>query len=195
MPWSASDAKTHKKGLTSTQATAWAKIANSALAECQKKGDSDCEGRAIRTANAAVERVGKVAKLDTELGLSLGWASVVMKDNTLVEDRQGDVIEPQELEPAVFDFMKHHRATNEMHAGDEYPDTIVESVVVSPEKLELMFAKFWPDELLEQAKKHTPTGWWIGSQIDPTSETFQRVKSGELSMFSIEGAAERVEVA
>lgn len=53
MPWTAADAKKHKKGLNSTQAKAWAEIANNALKEY---GD---EGRAIRTANAKATRAKK----------------------------------------------------------------------------------------------------------------------------------------
>lgn len=53
MPWKASDADRHKKGLTPAQKSAWAKIANSALKEYN--GD---EGRAIRTANAKAPKTG-----------------------------------------------------------------------------------------------------------------------------------------
>lgn len=51
MPWKISDVDTHKKGLTDNQKEAWVKIANGILSECQKKGGTDCEGRAIRIAN------------------------------------------------------------------------------------------------------------------------------------------------
>jgi len=52
MPWTAADAKRFKKGLTSAQASQWAKIANGVLRSCQKSGGKDCEGRAIRVANS-----------------------------------------------------------------------------------------------------------------------------------------------
>jgi FtsZ-binding cell division protein ZapB len=52
MPWTASDAKKHKKGLTPTQAKKWAKIANATLKSCQANGGSDCEAVAIKTANS-----------------------------------------------------------------------------------------------------------------------------------------------
>jgi hypothetical protein len=35
-----------------------------------------------------------------------------------------------------------------------------------------------------------PTGWWVGFKLD--AETFRKVQDGRLSMFSIEGTAERV---
>ena len=64
MPWTASDAATHIKGLSDSQAAAWAKIANSALSECQGKGGSDCEGYAIRVANAKAKQTAKGAGVD-----------------------------------------------------------------------------------------------------------------------------------
>lgn len=50
MPWSAGDAKKHKKGLSKTEAKKWAEIANSILKET---GD---EAKAIRIANSRVGR-------------------------------------------------------------------------------------------------------------------------------------------
>ena len=52
MPWTASDAKRFKKGLTSAQAAKWAKIANAALKSCQAKGGKGCEASAIKIANS-----------------------------------------------------------------------------------------------------------------------------------------------
>ena len=52
MPWTASDAKRFKKGLTSAQAAKWAKIANAALKACQAKGGKNCEASAIKIANS-----------------------------------------------------------------------------------------------------------------------------------------------
>ncbi|MBM4240582.1 MAG: hypothetical protein FJ150_02755 [Euryarchaeota archaeon] len=53
MPWSAGDAKKHKKGLTSAQAKKWAEIANSVYRDCMSTKDNDkfCSGKAIRLAN------------------------------------------------------------------------------------------------------------------------------------------------
>lgn len=66
MPWTAAGADKHKKGLTPAQQSRWAAIANSVLAECRKTGGGDCEGRAIRIANArcgaAAKRVGRLQR-------------------------------------------------------------------------------------------------------------------------------------
>jgi Putative phage serine protease XkdF len=181
MPWTAADADRHIKGLSPSAQAAWAKIANQALADCG--GGSECEGKAVRIANAAAQRVGKIAKVDAAQGLVYGWASVVDDHGAPLEDLQGDVIEPAELEGAMVDFMQHHRAAGEMHKGAD-KGTVIESVVFTPEKMRAMG---FPDALIGEI----PTGAWIGVQLDPRSTTFAKVQSGELAMFSIQGHAAR----
>lgn len=58
MPWSASDAKRHKKGLSSEQSSKWAKIADSARAHYLGMGYSEkkADELAIRTANSRTKR-------------------------------------------------------------------------------------------------------------------------------------------
>jgi predicted RNA-binding Zn-ribbon protein involved in translation (DUF1610 family) len=58
MPWTASDAEEHtKKADTEAKQKKWAKVANSALESCIEDGgkQDECEGRAIRIANAAMD--------------------------------------------------------------------------------------------------------------------------------------------
>lgn len=55
MPWSVNEVDKHKKGLSDSQKQEWVKVANGTLAMCQKKGGTDCESAAIRTANARFE--------------------------------------------------------------------------------------------------------------------------------------------
>lgn len=59
MPWVEKDVDKHKKGLNAQQKRRWVKVANAILAECIKKGEkvSDCEAKAIRSANAAVNNM------------------------------------------------------------------------------------------------------------------------------------------
>jgi hypothetical protein len=52
MPWTVADVDKHKKGLTPAQKKEWVKVANGVLADCNKSGGSDCEGKAIRVANS-----------------------------------------------------------------------------------------------------------------------------------------------
>ena len=69
MPWTARDADRHAEGLTPQQRRVWARVANDALRRCTTAGGSaqNCEGRAIRQANAVARRV-------PEKGLDLGMA-------------------------------------------------------------------------------------------------------------------------
>jgi hypothetical protein len=60
MPWTAKDAEGHTKAAnTPKKQKTWAKIANKARADCIKGGGDakECDGRAIRIANAAVAKI------------------------------------------------------------------------------------------------------------------------------------------
>lgn len=117
--------------------------------------------------------------------LVFGYASVAaLPDGTLLEDLQGDVIAPEDLEKAAYDFAEHYRAVNEMHAGEDV-GAIVESFVLTPEKLAAM--GFPADVAKTMGVRH-----WIGARVSP--EVFAKVKAGTLRMFSIEGSAVREEV-
>jgi len=60
MPWSAGDATKHHKGATGKKGKLWARVANQVLS---KTGN---EGRAIREANAVVNRFGGLSGADLE---------------------------------------------------------------------------------------------------------------------------------
>lgn len=68
MPWTVADVESHKKDLSDEQKKAWVKIANEALADCIEEGtdEDECEGRAIRIANDAVEEVGRATTYTCE---------------------------------------------------------------------------------------------------------------------------------
>ena len=55
MPWDASDANKHIKGLSKKQRKKWASVANGVLSGCQSEGGKDCEGKAVRIANSKFE--------------------------------------------------------------------------------------------------------------------------------------------
>ena len=112
--------------------------------------------------------------------LVFGWSSVaVTKDGQTVEDSHGDLIDPQDLEDAAYGFVLKFRDMNERHM-DGVTGQLVESFVVTPEKLEKMGLA--PDAL--------PAGWWTGFYVaDPS--VFEKIISGEYAMFSIEGSAVR----
>ena len=119
-----------------------------------------------------------IQKSSDEKRLAFGWASISQDENgaTLV-DLSEDVIDPETLESAAYEFVKLYREGGEMHERGGCA-VLVESVVFTKEKMAAMGI---PDGTL-------PTGWWIGFYVTD-DEVWEKVKSGEYPMFSIEGTA------
>ena len=96
-------------------------------------------------------------------------------------DFQGDMIDPETLEKAVYDYVEESRDGGEMHKrlGVATP---IEFIIFTKEK---MSALGIPDGTI-------PEGWWVGFRVsDP--DVWEKVKDGTYKMFSIEGTGERVE--
>lgn len=126
----------------------------------------------------------QVCKTDDAAQIVFGWASVaIRKDGEAVTDWQGDILDPAELEHAAYNFVLDFREANEQHAGPAVGH-LVESLVVTKEKLAAL-------GLSEEA---LPLGWWVGFHL-PDAALFAKVAGGEYRMFSIEGTANREEVA
>lgn len=123
-----------------------------------------------------------ITKANDDKHLAFGWASVSLNEGggELV-DLVGDVIEPEELERAAYDFVLQSRDGGEMHERGGVA-TLVESVVFTEEKMAVMGIP----------KGALPVGWWIGFLVTD-NEVWEKVKAGEYPMFSIEGTAERIE--
>lgn len=122
--------------------------------------------------------------IDTERQLVFGWASVANdKEGTPVVDAYGHIIEPEELEDAVYMFVK----CGGMMAGVEheymYAGTIVESMVFTKEKMAKMGI---PAGTL-------PEAWWIGIYVYDKA-LFEMVKAGMFKMLSIKGRALATEI-
>ncbi len=96
--------------------------------------------------------------------------------------QEGDIIGPEELENAAYEYVRLYGDGGEMH-GRGGVAVLIESVVFTEEKMQVMGI---PEGTL-------PTGWWIGFKVTD-EEVWQKVKDGTYPMFSIEGEAERVEV-
>ncbi len=123
-----------------------------------------------------------VAKSNDDKMLAFGWASVAIRvDGEQIEDWQGDIIDPEDLEQAVYDYVQFYGDGGEMHERGGVAK-LVESVIFTKEKMKAMGI---PEGTV-------PEGWWIGFRVlDP--EVWKKVKDGTYSMFSIEGEATRVE--
>jgi putative serine protease XkdF len=191
MPWVAADADRHKKGLSAKQKRQWAHVANSALARCQAESGTDCEGRAVRQANSAVDKSfdsedltlvldGAIAKADDSQQRLFGWASIaVQKDGTPLLDLQGDMIAIEELEEAFYAYVKEAGGLNFRHDGP-VRGHLIEAMVFTPEKL----------EALGLAPGTLPLGAWVGFHV-PEVADYQIIKASQYFMFSIEGEALR----
>jgi len=137
----------------------------------QQKEDSVIKGRF------------KITKSDDDKRLAFGWASVSMRvDGEVIEDWQSDIVEPEELENAAYNFVELYREGGEMHERGGVA-ILIESVVFTEEKMKAIGI---PEGTL-------PIGWWIGFKV-LDDDVWEKVKDGTYPMFSIEGEAERVEV-
>ncbi len=125
----------------------------------------------------------KIEKSNDEKMLAFGWASVAVRaDGEQIEDWDGDIIDPETLEEAAYNYVRLYRDGGEMHERGGVAE-LVESVVFTLEKQRAMGI---PEGTL-------PVGWWIGFKV-LDADVWEKVKNGTYSMFSIEGEATRVEV-
>lgn len=128
---------------------------------------------------------GEFSKVDDEKRQVFGYASVVEVDGEPVVDRQGDYISIDEVEKSAYDYVQKSRKGGDMHRrnGSEphHVSDMIESFVITKEKIEKMGL---PAE--------TPLGWWVGFKVNDDA-TWDKVKSGERTGFSIHGRGSRVE--
>lgn len=126
-----------------------------------------------------------ILKSDPDKRLVFGWASVSIKlDGEQLEDRQQDMIDPEDLEESVYEYVLNFRDTGEEHIPSmRKKGKLVESCVFTKEKQQAMGI---PEGTV-------PVGWWIGFKIED-DDAWERVKNGTYKMFSIEGRANRVPV-
>ena len=123
-----------------------------------------------------------VYKTDNDKRLVFGWASIsITVDGQQLEDRQKDMIDPEDLEEAAYEYVLNFRDTGEEHIPTmRKKGKLVESCVLTAEKQKAMGI---PEGTL-------PVGWWIGFKIED-DDAWERVKNGTYRMFSIEGKANR----
>lgn len=125
----------------------------------------------------------KIRKTEGDKMQAFGWANIaVTEGGEQIEDYHEDLIDPEELEQAAYSFVELYREGGEMHERGGCA-VLIESMVFTKEK----------QSALGIAEGTLPEGWWIGFKVTDT-DVWDKVKSGEYSMFSIEGEAIREEV-
>lgn len=124
-----------------------------------------------------------IYKTDDDKRLVFGWANVAIRvDGEQIQDLQDDLIEPDNLEEVAYDYVLRFRAGGEVHNPDlRNKARLVESCVFTKEK---MAAMGLPEGIL-------PEAWWIGFYVDD-DDAWEKIKSGEYKMFSIEGTGQRI---
>ena len=125
-----------------------------------------------------------IAKTEPDKMQVFGYASVAQRaDGTEVVDHEEDVVTPEELEKAAYSYVLEFRDTGERHdPGLRKKGKLIESVVLTKEKQQAMGI---PEGIL-------PIAWWVGFQIND-KEAWEKIKTGEYQMFSVEGSANREE--
>lgn len=124
-------------------------------------------------------------KSDDEKRLVFGWASVSIHVNgEQLIDHQGDMIDPDDLEDMAYTYVLEFRDSGEEHRPNlRQKAKMVESCVFTEEK---QHAIGIPPGIIG-------VGWWVGFKVHDDA-AWEKIKSGQYSMFSIQGTATRIPV-
>lgn len=121
-----------------------------------------------------------ISKVNKDKMLAFGWFSVIEEDGKAVVDSHGDVILEDTLMEAAHNFITESRSGKVMHRGRRVAD-VVESVV---------FTK----DLQKALGIDLGVVGWFGAMKFRDGKIWDKVKSGELSAFSIGGIARRTKI-
>ena len=117
-------------------------------------------------------RDAKVVKVDSDLGLVIGWAVICTEHGEDYFDKQGDHVEENALVEAVADFMENSRVAKEMHRGRSRGNVV--------------FAFPLTADIAKSLGIETSiTGLLVGMR--PDKDMLEKYRSGELTGFSIGG--------
>lgn len=149
-----------------------------------KNPDADIQPQQLAK---SIDWEGTFSKVDEEKRQVFGWASIVSVDGEPVIDRQGDVIELDEIEKSAYDYVINSRTGGRQHKRTEDGNAfkasdMIESLVVTPEKKQHL-----------GLTDKSPTGWWVGFKVHD-DDTWAAVKRGEVTGFSIHGSGKRVPI-
>lgn len=115
-----------------------------------------------------------VAKVDADRQEIFGWASVVTKGGQIIIDKQGHAIPPEEMEPAVYNFVLNYRDQGHMHEQLGV-GRMIESMMFTKQKQDVLGIDLGME------------AWWIGFKVD-NSDVWAEHRAGRLPEFSIGGS-------
>jgi hypothetical protein len=140
------------------------------------------QGRKFRAISRVTKRFEipvKIQKADKKEQIVYGWASPVSEFGTSIIDKQGDVLDIDDVRKAAHDFMLNSRSGGSMHKDIGIDRaSVVESVVLSTE-LQKALGIDMPYE-----------GWFIGVKIHDNA-VWKKIEDGEYTGFSIGGSGVR----
>lgn len=143
-----------------------------ALAEAgYKKG---CNGKYKKSLPELTVHLDKVHKAVEDKRQVFGFFSVIEADGIPVIDSQGDVMLSQDLEKAVYKYVKFSRMGDDRHDG-RCKATLIESMYFSKEKQEALGIDLGL------------VGWWGGFEVHD-DVMWAKIKAGDYESFSIGGA-------
>lgn len=123
----------------------------------------------------------EIVKVDSDLRLVFGWASVITEKNKPVIDTDGDVIHAGVLLEATTEFMEDVRTAKRMHKGSKIGEVLHSFPLTND------IAKSLGLDLKGRE------GWIVGMKVHD-DETWELVKEGKLKAFSIGGRAATQEI-
>lgn len=124
----------------------------------------------------------RIVKTSEDKQMVFGWANVSVKDGKEIQDFQDDIIDIEDLENAVYDYVLNFRIAGENHKKSNV-GVLIESLVFTPEKISAM----------NLSEEQVPLGWWIGFKIEDV-DVWKKIKNDDYLMFSIEGKGVREKV-
>lgn len=131
----------------------------------------------------------KITKVDADKRMVFGFFNVNKIGENLVEDLQGDLIETEVLEKAVYDYVLDARDAGEGHVKTGV-GTLIESFMVTKEKTD-MIVQTLKSMGIPAVMDLGIEGWYGGFYISD-DDVWDRVKKGDYPMFSIGGSSQRI---
>ena len=134
-----------------------------------------------------------LTKVDKEKRMVFGFFSVNKIGEELLEDRQQDLIETEELEKAAYDFVLNARIAGEGHIRKGVGN-LVESFMITYDKMEAILKTVEDMGVAGATFDLKMEGWWGGFQVTD-SDVLEKIEKGDYPMFSVGGrATERIEL-